>query len=433
MRDAFFRTLRFFPFLWKKFFVMGTSTHAVWLLSAIVLGGGCDLQEMNGIPARNRAETVVRRRDPAPEEDPSRRPEALWISGVEYPAGYDWQRDPAYGKVGARLFLLRDGEKILDIPAGDDFEVSTDPDMHRMAGGHLYTDYSSGTETVVRRDGQELFRFRGREMLVGFLVRGTSVWTLGVSRASAKGIVLRENGTPVFSDPEGQLPPGFANTAFEGGLLHRDGDELFFFYRSADGWFRVRGPFAEPISLPAGFSDIYDIRRIGGKTVIAGAGPGRPLFLTQDGQPVSCAADGSGVRNVSLIPDGQRSFFLRGDVIRGSRVTATAWAPDGKVRLSVSDPVLGFYFEPDRHAYVAGNADGTPVRFVKDGDATTLPGRHLFIARRCALLRDGIFYLLLTPADRERPPFLLRDGVREEPLTFNGFYTGVVRAPQDPC
>ena len=49
----------------------------------------------------------------------------------------------------------------------------------RIREGHLYTDNLDGTETVIRRDGEELFRYPGRESLRGFLLVGGKVHTLG--------------------------------------------------------------------------------------------------------------------------------------------------------------------------------------------------------------------------------------------------------------
>ena len=401
------------------------------LLLATILLPGCDLLGDGILPGRSRAETVRPRREKqetAPDttaDVPTEAAERLWISGVAYPEGYDWQRDTAYGIVDARLILLRDGTKVLDIPAGDRQEISTDPDMHRIVGGHLYTDYSSGTETVVRRDGEELFRYDGREMLVGFLVRDDIVWTLGVSRTSGRGPVLRRNGVQVFSDPLGRLPPGFGNRDFEGGMLHMDKGEMFFFYRSSDGWIQVRGRLAEPIFLPPAMAEVYDIRRIGGRTVTAGRTAAQPLVIAQDDDARPCSTQGAPVRNVSIVPSGDGGFFLRGETVRGTSVTSVLWHPDGTERISAPGSVLGFYGEEGHTACLFANPDGTVSRYVKDGASVLVDGRNHFISNRCALLRNGEFYLLLTPADFAGGPFLLRDGVRED-IPLNGYLTGMV-------
>ena len=399
------------------------------LLLAAVLLWRCDFIRDGGMADRNRAETEKPRREGKETEDPmdgrpEEGPEILWISGVEYPEGYNWQRDTAYGRVDARLVLFRDGMRVLEIPAGERQEISTDPDMHRIFGGHLYTDYSSGTETVVRRDGKELFRFGGREMFVGFLVRGDIVWTLGGNRSTGKGLVLRRNVEPVFSDPDGLLPPGSGNTAFEGGMLHLDGTEMFFFYHSADGWFRVREQFAEPIVLPQGLTETYDIRRIGGKTVVAGRTTLTVLTVVQDGSMQACTVNGLSVRNVAIIPGRNGAFFLKGESVMGAGSTPMVWNPDGTQIIALSARVLDFYVEEGHAACITAGMDGLPAHYVKDGVSTPIDGRNHFISSRCGLLQNGAFYLLLTPVDRTGSPFLLRDGVREE-IPLNGFLTGM--------
>lgn len=392
-----------------------------------LLLAACDLIGSGGLPDRSRAETEIRRRQPTDDTtavNPEDRPEVLWISGVEYPEGYDWQRDTAYGKVDARLVLLRDGIRVLEIPAGERQEISTDPDMHRIIGGHLYTDYSTGTETVIRCDGRELFRFSGREMMVGFLVRGEIVWTLGTDRAAGKGLFLRRNGVTVWSDPDGLLPPGFGNPAFEGGLLHMDGNEMFFYYRTSRGWFQVHDRTAELVALPAGITDVHDIRHIGGEIVVAGKTDGWVLIIARDEEGCGCDLSSLDTRNVAILPVGSDGFLVRGDSVRWSSVTPTLWNPDGSIRLMSPEPVLGFFADGEHAVRLAAGTDGVPVRYVLDGEETLIDGRNHFISSRCALLHDGTFYLLLTPMDRQSAPFLLKDGVPEE-IPVRGFLTGM--------
>ena len=392
---------------------------------------GCDFLKADGAADRSRAQTRIPRRagtgpqaadtTAAPQEEP----EILWISGVEYPSWYDWRKDSEYGSVDARLILFRDGERVLEIPVGDKYENSTDPDMHRIVGGHLYTEYSSSGETVIQRDGQELFRFAGREVTIGFLVRGETVWTLGVSRSGGKGIVLRRDGKPVFSDPKGMPPPGFGNTSFPGGMLHLDGGDLFFYYHDRGRWFQVREQHAEPLDLPWNLTGIHDIRHLGGKTVIAGRTDSHALVIAQDGSVRPCTlSKGNAVRNVSVVPVPDDLFCLKGSQLQGSAVFPTLWnAYGGETALS-RDPVLDFFIEPGHSAYVASGADGIPTYYSVDGNRTPIKGRNHFMSSRCALLRDRVFHLLLTPMDHGRRPFLLRDGIREE-IPIDGFLSGM--------
>ena len=90
---------------------------------------------------------------------------AVYVTGVEFPDGYDWRTDSLYGVINASVVLYRDDERILTIPAGASEQVSPDPDMHHFLAGDLYTEYSDASGTTVKRNGVRLFAYEGREVL----------------------------------------------------------------------------------------------------------------------------------------------------------------------------------------------------------------------------------------------------------------------------
>ena len=149
-------------------------------------------------------------------EPPVKVRDTLYVTGVEYPDGYDWYQDSEYGEVRCFIFLEKEGKKILRVPVGYEYETASDVDMHRCFDGHLYTDYSSDTETVVKKDGEEIFRYKGREMLVSFYVRNADVYTLGVARSGEDGLTLRKNGKVEAFYETGVLLSGFRE---DGGRL----------------------------------------------------------------------------------------------------------------------------------------------------------------------------------------------------------------------
>ena len=75
--------------------------------------------------------------------------EHVYLTAVRFPDGYAWDLDTCAVEGEVWIDLYRDGEKVRSIPAG----TSVHPDMHRYLGGHLYTDWSTDTETVVAREG----------------------------------------------------------------------------------------------------------------------------------------------------------------------------------------------------------------------------------------------------------------------------------------
>ena len=71
--------------------------------------------------------------------------EHVYLTAVRYPDGFAWDLDTCAVDGEVFIDLYRDGERVRSIPAG----ASVHPDMHRYVGGHLYTDYSCGGETVI--------------------------------------------------------------------------------------------------------------------------------------------------------------------------------------------------------------------------------------------------------------------------------------------
>lgn len=133
----------------------------------------------------------------------------VWYAvGVDYPDGYDWRTDEDCESVKCSLVVFANGIPMMKVPVGKEYEVSSDPDTHRMIGRRLYTDYSTGDETVIKRDGVQLFRYAGRECIVDMKERGEDLYTLGQAR-DGDGFSFRCNGEEILSRSTGYLFTGF--------------------------------------------------------------------------------------------------------------------------------------------------------------------------------------------------------------------------------
>ena len=401
---------------------------------ALVLAG-CDRWETRALLGRSRASTESRRgggNGNEDEEPPSGR--AVWLAGVEFPPGYDWQRDTGYGRIDARLILMRNGERVLSVPTGEKFHVSTDPDMHRILDGHLYTDYASGDATWIGCDGKELFHYPGREMMAGFRIRDGEVWTLGLDRVTGKGVSLRKDGELLFYDPQGRLPAGNGQ---EGGLLLEDEGSLCFFYyqetRRNSGawvrnWYRVRDGQAEILVLPQGVTEVYDLGLSGGKTVIVTRTQtgGANLVVFRGNESRSYATGvADGVRNVRILPAGGNRFLVKGEILTGSQTRPVLWDSEGTPTFFQQGmKILDFFSDAGHLAYITADAQGSPARWVTDGTGGPIEGRTRYISSYCAHLDGGSFLLALTPFDTGQSPFLLQDGQRKD-IPLNGYLTYV--------
>lgn len=129
---------------------------------------------------------------------------ACYITAMDYRPGYDWRSDTEMGTVKCSLAVFADGIPVLKIPVGDEHEVSSDPMRHRLIGGHVYTDYTDGTTSVVKMDGKVLYRYDGAEEVEDMAVRGGQVHSI-CSRQNGDGFCYRINGHKVLERESGNL------------------------------------------------------------------------------------------------------------------------------------------------------------------------------------------------------------------------------------
>jgi len=292
----------------------------------------------------------------------------VYMTAVAFPEDYNWQRDTSFGGVAARIVLYRDGETVVEVPAGPGCIASPDHDLHHLVNGRLYTEYCTSESTLIGRDGEVLFSYPGREFLCGLLVEGSDVYTLGQSRAGS-GLSLRCNGRELFSSASGTPAAHISDRSdYPSGALYRDRGRLCFSYweTSADGsrtWFIVEDGKAAPVSVPDGRT-MYDIR-------------------LRDGEP--------DIRPVT------------------SSRTRTYTYADGKWRAGVS-------FGTDGKMAVSAPVWPSP-RYYSQG--------VLFPSFRCACLSGPAFYIGMNPSGSGKGPFLWKDGTEAFRPGINGFITAV--------
>ena len=120
-----------------------------------------------------------------------------YVTAFDYADDYDWWYNPEKGSVRCSLVVYTNGKPTLKVPVGDMYHVSDDPDMHRMIDGHLYTDYATDTETIIKKDGKPYVSFEGRESILAMAVHADSLYTLGQKR-NGKGFTYRVNGRVIL-------------------------------------------------------------------------------------------------------------------------------------------------------------------------------------------------------------------------------------------
>ncbi len=181
----------------------------------------------------------------------------LLMCGVEYPQGYDWKRDSLMGMVRGKVFLSDLDGILMERRAGVGTDVSLDEDMHRIVDGALWEDWSTGSETVLRRDGMEVLRWDGREMVLDIAVRDSVVYVLTVPR-SGGGFILRRDGDVMAR----------SDVYYPASPLYEDGAVLCFNARTDDGlWAVVRDGQTVPAEVDDG--EILQVHSVDGEVVVA--------------------------------------------------------------------------------------------------------------------------------------------------------------------
>ena len=346
--------------------------------------------------------------------------EHVYLTAVRFPDGYAWDLDTCAVNGEVWIDLYRDGERVRSIPAG----ASVHPDMHRYVGGHLYTDYSTASETVLSSDGAELFRFEGRESLRGFLVLEDGVHTLGQDR-DGDGFTYRIEGRTVFRSETGEVMGGLDESGAPGGALTTFGEDVFYV-----------------CSLPSERGKEYHVMRNAERCRTFPIGDGTRSVLVADGV-VSRVQ--SKTRSLVLEVDGKASRLELGGGEACLWCRMAAWDNDvlalicaqrvggkryflqtagGKKFTPPSgETVSDLLCDGQRMGWTVTDSRGNLLRVRwSDGGVTEGTGGYL-ASGRCALLRDGRLFLALT--GRNGSPNRLQKDSAHTDIPFNGYFTGI--------
>ena len=340
---------------------------------------------------------------------PDIRPDtALFFSAVRFPDGYDWQRDTAYGSVPFELLLYKDFVPVLTLPSGADACFVPDPDRHHLLSGHLYTERMVDGETLVGRDGVELFRFPGREYLVGLLADGDDLHTLS-RPAKGSGFTYRKNGEVLLRQTDG-TPFGDLNTPSYGatGALYRDQEAVCFcfstgkdagkqFYAVQDGQER------RLTELPAG-SFVLDLR----------LRQGQPLCL-------ETTARGYWIGEGRIWPQ-LPGLAVTGRFADGAGGSFSGYLDETGAPRRVCSEEAALYRTSRGTFAVSVDKGGTVRWYGPESGQEPLPCH--FLTTACASFAGGVPWLALTPRDTRRRPFVRR-GTRVQEVDINGYVSSL--------
>lgn len=341
-----------------------------------------------------------------------------YITGLDYPDGYDWRADSENGTVKCSLVVFADGRPVMKVPVGHEYHVSPDPDMHRIINGHLYTDYSTQDETVIKKDGQEIFRYDGREMILAMAISEGEVFTLGQPRYGS-GFTYRRNGEIVMERSSGRVFP----------RLQNDGDTLCFAFsepvETAKGdierYYHTRNGKVTQTAVRDDVKKVWDVILHEGNVCYLATMTGIPAPVIVNGERMKALEldEGIGLLTSWLFPAG-RSLAAEAICSSGTGYYSTIWIDAGKYRQFPDGmTVNGICSSGEGICCVLNpSAPGRCGQIFRCGESFDMPYGYVSMGNNAIAMMDGILHVGLSSSTGGKP-ILWKDG-KTEKLDING-------------
>lgn len=347
-----------------------------------------------------------------------------YVTCLDYPEGYDWRADREKGSVKCSLVVYSDGVPVMKVPVGDDYEVSSDPDMHRIVSGHLITDYATASETVVKMDGMERFRYPAREIMAGVIVKEDDIYTLGQSR-SGDGFSLRLNGEIILERASGYVL----------GALYEDNDAVCFAFaekvasaeEDIERYYHVCDGKVEQVGLRDDVQKIWDVMIRNGKMFILASLTGikAPVIIKDNGLQAIEVAQSASVHSCRLFTIGE-GCGVEGVYSYMGRYQYNAVWIDGVIHkaFDVGHLISSLTATEDGICCLVNpsGASGKGVIF-RNGEEFDMPSGYVSMGVSDAVMVDGILHAGLSSTERKKP-VLWKDGAIDS-LDVQGYISGL--------
>lgn len=342
-----------------------------------------------------------------------------YMTGLDYPKDYDWRSDAQTGTVKCSLVVFADGVPAMKVPVGLEHHVSPDPDMHRIIKGHLYTDFSTDEETIIKKDGRELFRYSGRERILGMAVREGKIYTLGRPREGS-GFTYRENGMSLIHKESGRAFP----------RLQEEEDALSFAFCESieynggyiDRYYQVVNGNISQVAVREDILKVWDIIRHEGEVCYVAELTGVHAPVLIKGEKMKAMNITSDMRLVSckMVPAGKavgiEAIFSRS----GLSWSSGLWK-DGEKQTTFANglTISGLCTDGESMCCILNQkgASGGGIIF-RCGEILDMPAGYTCMGSSPMAMVDGILTIGLT-STREGSPIVWKDG-RTQMVNING-------------
>lgn len=347
-----------------------------------------------------------------------------YMTAVEYPKGYDWLSDVDKGVVKCSLAVYADGSPRLKVAVGDAFCISSDPDMHRIIDGQLYTDYSTDTETIVKRNGMEIFRYGARESVCGMYVDGNDVYTLGQSR-SGTGFSFRKNGETVVARRYGQVFRHL-DAYGEGGLSFAFFESVSSATGGFERYYLVKDSIVTQVAVRDDIKKVWDVVIHKGEPCYVASVSGYSGLMLAEGERLSALSfpSGAAAQTCRMFVSGE-SLCVEAVVAVGGKAFSIVWKDGREVCRFDSDMAMSAMYVDDGGVNCVLNSSsryGNGLIY-RDGEMYGMPEGYYSIGGSTVASVNGLLYVGLSSSSCEAP-VLWKEG-EEEKLAFNGFISSV--------
>lgn len=347
-----------------------------------------------------------------------------YVTCLDYPEEYDWRADREKGSVKCSLVVYSDGVPVMKVPVGDAYEVSSDPDMHRIVSGHLVTDYATASETVIKMDGVEQFRYPAREIMAGVLVRDEGVYTLGHSR-NGEGFSLRLNGETVLERSSGYVlgtlyeDMGSLCFAFAEKVISAD-EEIERYYHFIDGK-------VTQVGLRDDVRKIWDAMSLNGKMHILASLTGikAPVIICEEEIQALSVASSATMLSCRLFSIGD-GCAVEGIFSYEGRYQYNAVWINGAIRVVFEvGELISSLTSSENGVCCLVNPTGASGRgmIFRNGNEFDMPAGYASMGVCNAAMVNGILHAGLSSFDKKKP-ILWKDGAIDT-LDVHGFISGL--------
>lgn len=344
-----------------------------------------------------------------------------YVTGFEYPEWYDWMSDPEAGTVKCSLVVYANAVPMLKVPVGKEYQASADPDMHRMVGSDLYTDYSTDSLTVIKKNGKHLFSYPGREMVVSMHVDSTGVYTLGQAR-NGSGMTYRRDGELLYSHVWGhvigQLSSSGKAFAFAEKVLGIDKVvERYYLYDDGE---------VLQIGVRDDVTRIWDVVQCNGKVhyLASLTGINYPVHVSDDGMQVLDFPSKSKFRSCAFLR-GCDDVVIEGvyDTFAGM-MTSRIWR-NGVLELTCPAGMTLWapYVDDEGVSAILVQQTGGQQKIYRSGELYDMPEGYTVMGTAPLAMVDGILHVGMTSVDGGAPAVWQDGEIRK--LGFNGYISSI--------